>query len=46
MEAAGVVPSNTHRYKAEEIVSAIEDAYDVRPHITCDGEGELAEVSG
>ncbi len=39
------MPSNSVTYKAQEIKDAIEAAYGVMPHITCDNRGELAEVS-
>ena len=29
----------------QDIKDAIEDEYGVMPHVTCDGQGELSEVS-
>jgi ribonuclease T2 len=43
-ESAGIVPSNTRHYAAQQLRSAIEGVYGVVPHITCDQQGELAEV--
>jgi hypothetical protein len=38
------VPSNYARYHIEALKHALDDAYGVMPHITCDAQGELAEV--
>eukprot|EP00882_Tetradesmus_deserticola_P005671 GHRQ01005971.1.p1 GENE.GHRQ01005971.1~~GHRQ01005971.1.p1 ORF type:complete len:293 (+),score=53.38 GHRQ01005971.1:302-1180(+) len=42
--ARQIVPSNNVRYHAEGLKQALNDAYGVMPHITCDAQGELAEV--
>eukprot|EP00882_Tetradesmus_deserticola_P016557 GHRQ01017691.1.p2 GENE.GHRQ01017691.1~~GHRQ01017691.1.p2 ORF type:complete len:197 (+),score=38.69 GHRQ01017691.1:864-1454(+) len=42
--ARQIVPSNYVRYHAEGLKQALNDAYGVMPHITCDAQGELAEV--
>ncbi|KAF8072919.1 hypothetical protein HT031_000579 [Scenedesmus sp. PABB004] len=41
---AGIEPSNTRRYAVQHIKGAVEDAYGVMPHVTCDDRGELAEI--
>jgi hypothetical protein len=43
-EARGIVPSNYAVYHIEALKHALDDAYGVMPHITCDAQGELAEV--
>lgn len=43
-EARGIVPSNYARYHVQALHHALDDAYGVMPHITCDDKGELAEV--
>jgi hypothetical protein len=43
-EARGIVPSNYARYHIEALKHALDNAYGVMPHITCDAQGELAEV--
>jgi hypothetical protein len=45
LNAAGIRPSNSRRYPVQDIKNAIEDKYGVMPHVTCDGKGELSEVS-
>jgi hypothetical protein len=45
LSAAGITPSNTRRYPVQDIKDAIENKYGVMPHVTCDGKGELSEVS-
>lgn len=45
LNAAGIRPSNSRRYPVQDIKNAIEDKYGVMPHVTCDGQGELSEVS-
>eukprot|EP00878_Enallax_costatus_P022115 GHUV01023453.1.p1 GENE.GHUV01023453.1~~GHUV01023453.1.p1 ORF type:complete len:244 (+),score=90.79 GHUV01023453.1:182-913(+) len=44
LQSAGIVPSNTHQYPVQQLKDAMEAAYGVMPHITCDQRGELAEV--
>eukprot|EP00879_Flechtneria_rotunda_P012346 GHRR01012893.1.p1 GENE.GHRR01012893.1~~GHRR01012893.1.p1 ORF type:complete len:321 (+),score=91.96 GHRR01012893.1:250-1212(+) len=44
LESAGIMPSNKELYPVQDIKNAIEAEYEVMPHITCDGEGDLAEV--
>lgn len=45
LSVAGIRPSNSRRYPVQDIKDAIEDMYGVMPHVTCDGRGELSEVS-
>jgi hypothetical protein len=40
----GIVPSNYARYHIQALQHALDDKYGVMPHITCDAQGELAEV--
>jgi hypothetical protein len=45
-EDRGIVPSNYARYHIQALKHALDDAYGVMPHITCDAQGQLAEVGG
>lgn len=43
---AGIRPSDSKVYPVQDIKDALEDAYGVMPHVTCDNRGALSEVRG
>jgi hypothetical protein len=44
LENHGVAPSLSRRYAVSDVVDAISKEHGVRPHVTCDLHGNLAEV--
>ena len=40
----GIVPSDTKRYRHDDVADAIEDAFGVGARLHCDGNGQLTEV--
>ena len=44
LSAAEIEPSETERYASADVVAAVREAHGVRPHVTCDFKGNLAEV--
>ena len=45
LSAADILPSDTKKYRHDDVVDAIEDAFGASARLHCDGEGKLSEVS-
>jgi hypothetical protein len=44
LESHGIAPSLLRRYAVSDVVEAVSKEHGVRPHVTCDFHGNLAEV--
>lgn len=44
LRASGILPSNSRTYLVDDIKKAVDRVHGVLPHVTCDADGELAEV--
>jgi hypothetical protein len=44
LSSSGIEPSESRRFPVADVVEAVRKAHGVRPHVTCDPAGNLAEV--